>query len=61
MPRRYFETLSYLPPLTSDQIAKQVDYMVNNGWTPCLEFANPEFAYIESKYNNRLGSVSSVS
>lgn len=56
---KYFETLSYLPPLTSDQIAKQVDYMVNNGWTPCLEFANPKFAYIESIYNNRLGSVSS--
>ncbi|MCO5612878.1 hypothetical protein L7F22_067149 [Adiantum nelumboides] len=33
-----FETLSYLPPLTSEQIAKQVDYMVRKGWTPCIEF-----------------------
>jgi hypothetical protein len=33
---RFFETFSYLPPLTNDQIAKQVDYIVNNGWTPCL-------------------------
>lgn len=37
---KFFETFSYLPPLTNDQIAKQVDYIVNNGWTPCLEFSN---------------------
>eukprot|EP00245_Coleochaete_scutata_P013753 TRINITY_DN56_c0_g2_i1.p1 TRINITY_DN56_c0_g2~~TRINITY_DN56_c0_g2_i1.p1 ORF type:complete len:175 (+),score=36.94 TRINITY_DN56_c0_g2_i1:245-769(+) len=35
-----FETLSYLPPLTSDQIAKEIEYMLRNGWTPCLEFDN---------------------
>lgn len=33
-----FETLSYMPPLTSDQIAKQIDYMTSNGYIPCLEF-----------------------
>ncbi|KAF3966111.1 hypothetical protein CMV_009753 [Castanea mollissima] len=33
-----FETLSYLPPLTEDSIAKQVDYMIKMGWIPCLEF-----------------------
>lgn len=33
-----FETLSYLPPLTSDQIAKEIDYMLSNNWIPCLEF-----------------------
>jgi ribulose-bisphosphate carboxylase small chain len=33
-----FETLSYLPPLTSDQIAKQIDYMLANNSIPCLEF-----------------------
>ncbi|KAF7838033.1 ribulose bisphosphate carboxylase small chain [Senna tora] len=33
-----FETLSYLPPLSDDSIAKQVDYMLKKGWIPCLEF-----------------------
>jgi hypothetical protein len=33
-----FETLSYLPPLTNDQIAKQIDYMLANNSIPCLEF-----------------------
>ena len=42
---RFFETFSYLPPLTDDQIARQVDYIVNNGWTPCLEFADAATAY----------------
>lgn len=28
---KYFETFSYLPPLTDDEIAKQIDYIVNNG------------------------------
>jgi hypothetical protein len=33
-----FETLSYLPPLTNDQIAKQIDYMLSKNLIPCLEF-----------------------
>ncbi|KAJ6854013.1 ribulose bisphosphate carboxylase small chain-like [Iris pallida] len=33
-----FETLSYLPPLSPESIAKQVDYMITKGWVPCLEF-----------------------
>ncbi len=28
---KFFETFSYLPPLGDDEIAKQVDYIVNNG------------------------------
>lgn len=39
---KMFETFSYLPPLTDDQLSKNVDYIVNNGWVPCLEFAAPE-------------------
>ena len=31
---RMFETLSFLPPLTDDQISKQVDYIVQNGRVP---------------------------
>jgi ribulose-bisphosphate carboxylase small chain len=33
-----FETFSYLPALTDDQIAKQVDYMIQQKLIPCLEF-----------------------
>jgi hypothetical protein len=47
-PPRFFETFSYLPSLTEDQIARQVDYIVNNGWTPCLEFADPSVAYMSN-------------
>ncbi|GAA0141230.1 hypothetical protein LIER_02422 [Lithospermum erythrorhizon] len=34
-----FETLSYLPPLTTEQLAKEVDYLLRSGWIPCLEFS----------------------
>ncbi|XP_024372292.1 ribulose bisphosphate carboxylase small subunit, chloroplastic [Physcomitrium patens] len=33
-----FETFSYLPPLTDDQIAKQVDFMIQQNLIPCIEF-----------------------
>ncbi|CAI0458290.1 unnamed protein product [Linum tenue] len=33
-----FETLSYLPPLSQDSVAKEIDYMIKKGWIPCLEF-----------------------
>ncbi|GJP39220.1 hypothetical protein CLOM_g23613 [Closterium sp. NIES-68] len=33
-----FETLSYLPALTDDMIAKEIRYMLSKGWVPCLEF-----------------------
>eukprot|EP00244_Chara_vulgaris_P011845 TRINITY_DN5_c1_g1_i11.p1 TRINITY_DN5_c1_g1~~TRINITY_DN5_c1_g1_i11.p1 ORF type:complete len:188 (-),score=33.50 TRINITY_DN5_c1_g1_i11:450-1013(-) len=33
-----FETLSYLPQLTDVQIAKQIQYLINNGWIPTIEF-----------------------
>ena len=58
--RRYFETLSYLPPLTQEQIAKQVDYIVGNGWTPSLEFSDVEFAYVASTHCNRFHDNGSV-
>ncbi|KAJ7520250.1 hypothetical protein O6H91_20G074600 [Diphasiastrum complanatum] len=32
------ETLSYLPPLSPEEIAKEVDYLLRNGWIPCIEF-----------------------
>ncbi|KAI5058254.1 hypothetical protein GOP47_0026424 [Adiantum capillus-veneris] len=42
-----FETLSYLPQLSSEQIAKQVDYMVRQNFTPCIEFDNIGSVYRE--------------
>lgn len=36
-----YENMSFLPPLNDYEIAKQVAYLVNNGWIPCVEFAAP--------------------
>eukprot|EP00257_Ricinus_communis_P017571 XP_015576041.1 ribulose bisphosphate carboxylase small chain, chloroplastic isoform X2 [Ricinus communis] len=36
--KKKFETLSYLPDLTDEQLAKEVDYLLRKGWIPCLEF-----------------------
>lgn len=33
-----FETFSYLPPLSDEAIAKQVEYMIQQKLIPCLEF-----------------------
>ncbi|KMT18551.1 hypothetical protein BVRB_2g026850 [Beta vulgaris subsp. vulgaris] len=33
-----FETLSYLPPLTTEQLLAEVNYLLVKGWIPCLEF-----------------------
>ena len=45
--RRMFETFSFLPPLSDAEMAKQVQYLLNNGWTPCVEFENGEHAYAD--------------
>ncbi|KAJ6355439.1 hypothetical protein OIU77_005934 [Salix suchowensis] len=42
-----FEVLSYLPPLTDDSIAKEIDYMMKKGWIPCLEFDEVGSVYRE--------------
>ncbi|MCA0772441.1 ribulose-1,5-bisphosphate carboxylase small subunit [Vibrio vulnificus] len=34
-----FETLSYLPPLTEAQLAKEIDYLLRSGWVACIEFS----------------------
>ncbi|XP_031256264.1 ribulose bisphosphate carboxylase small chain, chloroplastic-like [Pistacia vera] len=36
--KKKFETLSYLPPLSPESLAKEVDYLLRMGWVPCLEF-----------------------
>jgi len=35
---RRYETLSYLPPLTDAQISKQIQYILNQGYIPAIEF-----------------------
>lgn len=35
---RRYETLSYLPPLTDLQISKQVQYILDQGYIPAVEF-----------------------
>ena len=42
---RKFETFSYLPEMTEDQIRKQVQYIVNQGWNPAVEHTEPENAF----------------
>ncbi|GLJ09294.1 hypothetical protein SUGI_0105770 [Cryptomeria japonica] len=48
-----WETLSYLPSLTPEQIMKQVDYLLKNNWVPCIEF--DEDAIINRKYGTTPG------
>lgn len=38
MNNKKFETMSYVPPLSEESIAKEVDYILSKGWVPCLEF-----------------------
>jgi ribulose-bisphosphate carboxylase small chain len=39
---RKFETFSYLPPMTAEQIKKQVEFIVKKGWNPAIEHTEPE-------------------
>ena len=59
--RRQYETFSYLPPLTNQEIARQVDYIINNGYTPCLEFADPATSFVDNSNTVRFAGVSAVS
>lgn len=51
---KFFETFSFLPPLDDDAIAKQVEYIIKNGWTPCLEFAEAADAYVKATNTNHI-------
>ncbi|KAL2539460.1 Ribulose bisphosphate carboxylase small chain 3B [Abeliophyllum distichum] len=49
--KKKYETLSYLPELTREQLLKEVEYLLRNKWIPCLEFELEHgFVYRE---NNR--------
>ena len=47
-----YETMSYLPQLTEGEIAKQVEYMVKSGWSPCIEFESAENGFVTRKYHS---------
>ena len=42
---RKFETFSYLPAMTNEQIRAQVDYIVKRGWNPAVEHTEPQNAF----------------
>ncbi|KAL2462856.1 Ribulose bisphosphate carboxylase small chain 3B [Forsythia ovata] len=49
--KKKYETLSYLPDLTREQLLQEVEYLLRNKWIPCLEFELEHgFVYRE---NNR--------
>ncbi|ESW23644.1 hypothetical protein PHAVU_004G073450 [Phaseolus vulgaris] len=52
--KKKFETLSYLPPLTKEQLAKEVDYLLRKGWVPCLEF-ELEHGFVYREHNKSPG------
>jgi ribulose-bisphosphate carboxylase small chain len=39
---RRFETFSYLPPLTKEELRAQIDYIIKRGWNPAVEHTEPE-------------------
>ncbi|CAA7619641.1 ribulose bisphosphate carboxylase small subunit [Magnetospirillum sp. UT-4] len=41
---RKLGTFSYLPQMDSDQLRKQIQYIVNNGWNPAIEHTEPKQA-----------------
>lgn len=42
---RKFETFSYLPDMSKDEIRKQVEYIVKQGWNPAIEHTEPQNAF----------------
>ncbi|KAL2934709.1 Ribulose bisphosphate carboxylase small chain 6 chloroplastic [Bienertia sinuspersici] len=43
--KKKFETLSYLPPLSTESLLREIQYLLNKGWVPCLEF-EPEHGFV---------------
>jgi ribulose-bisphosphate carboxylase small chain len=41
---RKFETFSYLPEMSPEQIRAQVEYIVSKGWNPAIEHTEPQNA-----------------
>jgi len=41
---RKMGTFSYLPPMTDEEIRRQVAWIVKHGWNPAIEHTEPQFA-----------------
>ena len=47
--KKKYETLSYLPDLSEEQLLSEIEYLLKNGWVPCLEFETERgFVYREN-------------
>ena len=42
---RKYETFSYLPAMSGDQVRRQIEYMIGQGWNPAIEHVHPERAF----------------
>ena len=40
-----YETFSYLPSLSPDEIREQIKYIVNQGWNPAVEHVEPQRSF----------------
>ena len=40
-----YETFSYLPQLTSEEIRSQIQYIIAQGWNPAVEHVEPENSF----------------
>ena len=52
--KKKYETLSYLPDLSDEQLLSEIDYLLKSGWTPCLEFET-ETGFVYRKYHKSPG------
>ncbi|MBL0142595.1 MAG: ribulose bisphosphate carboxylase small subunit [Betaproteobacteria bacterium] len=41
---RKFGTFSYLPPMSAQDLRRQVEYLLAQGWAPAIEHAEPQHA-----------------
>ncbi len=40
-----YETFSYLPSLSPEEIREQIKYIVNQGWNPAVEHVEPQRSF----------------
>ena len=40
-----YETFSYLPPLSAEEIRERIKYIVNQGWNPAVEHVEPQRSF----------------
>ncbi|KAI6674203.1 hypothetical protein NL676_002109 [Syzygium grande] len=52
--KKKFETLSYLPPLSREELLKEIEYLLRMNWVPCLEF-ELEKGFVYRKYHKSPG------